>query len=256
MKLAFLLLALANLVFFAWLQGVFGGLPDTGREPDRVNRQVEPERVRVLTQQEVQALRAKAKETAPSSTAPNGANGPNGSSSAAPAATAVPASAPASIAASELVGMGCVEMGDFTAENAPRVRQRLENLALGDRLTVRSVDAPGWFMVYVPPFKTRAEVDRRADELRRAGIKELLVIADNSPMRFGIALGSFKDQDLATRYAADLERRGIKGVRVADKPSNAQVTRFQLRAVDPTLADVLRAVQKEFNAARFQACAA
>lgn len=246
MKLVFLLLALANLVLFAWLQGAFGGLPDAGREPERVNRQVEPERVRVLTQQEVQALRSKTKDV------------PGPSSSALPAAVAAPAAAsmPAAIAAADLVGLTCVEMGDFTAESVNRVRQRLDNLALGDRMSVRSVEAPGWFMVYVPPLKTRAEVDRRADELRKAGVKEMLVIADNSPMRFGIALGSFKDQDLASRHAADLDRRGIKGVKVADKPSTLQVTRFQLRNVDTTLADVLRAVQKEFNAARFQACAA
>jgi cell division protein FtsN len=247
MKLAFLLLALANLVFFAWQQGVFGGLPDAGREPERVNRQVEPERVRVLTLQEVQALRAKAKEATP----------PQAASPALPAAGGDASTpGPGPIAAAELAGMRCVEMGDFTVEEAGRVRQRLESLALGERLSLRTVDAPGWFMVYVPPFKTRAEVERRAEELRRAGVKELLVIADNSPMRFGIALGSFRDQDLANRLAADLGRRGIKGVRVADKPSSVQVTRFQLRAVDPALADVLRAIQKEFNAARFQACAA
>jgi cell division protein FtsN len=241
MKLAFLLLALANLFFFAWQQGVFGGLPEAGREPERVNRQVEPERIHVLTQPEVQALRQKAKE-APREALPN-APGPG-------------AMAPGSpIAATDLAGLPCVEVGDFTMENAGRVRQRLEALALGDRLTARSVEAPGWFMVYVPPFKTRAEVDKHADELRKAGVKELLVITDNTPMRFGIALGSFKDQELANRHAADLERRGIK-VRVADKPASLPVTRFQVRAVDAGVADALRAVQKEFNAARFQACAA
>lgn len=241
MKLAFLLLGLANLVFFAWQQGVFGGLPESGREPERVNRQVEPERIRVLTQGEVQALRAKAKEVpAVREAAPPPSSGAQ----------------PTLVAAADLAGMSCVELGDFTIENAGRVRQRLEAALPGDRLTIRSVEAPGWFMVYVPPFRTRAEVDRRADELRRAGVKELLVIGDNSPMRFGIALGSFKDQDLANRHAADLERRGIKGVRVADKPSSVQVTRFQVRSVDVATAETLRSVQKEFNAARFQACSA
>lgn len=243
MKLAFLLLGLANLVFFAWQQGVFGGLPESGREPERVNRQVEPERIRVLTQGEVQALRAKAKEVPAREATPP----------ASPGSSNAPSSG---IAAADLAGMTCVEVGDFTIENAGRVRQRLEAALPGDRLTLRSVEAPGWFMVYVPPFKTRAEVDRRADELRRAGVKELLVIGDNSPMRFGIALGSFKDQDLANRHAADLERRGIKGVRVADKPSSVQVTRFQVRSVDVGTAETLRSVQKEFNAARFQACSA
>jgi len=244
MKLVFLLLALANLALFAWQQDIFGGLSDTGREPERVNRQVEPERIRVLTQPEVQALRAKAKEM-PREAPPQPAPPPPNASAAG-----------ASIAVSDLAGMTCVEVGDFTIENAGRARQRLDALGLGDRLTVRSVDAPGWFMVYVPPFKTRAEADRRAEDLRRAGVRELLVIGDNSPMRYGIALGSFKDQELAIKYAADLERRGIKGVRVADKSSNVQVTRFQLRSVDAALAESLRTLQKEFNAARFQACAA
>jgi hypothetical protein len=243
MKLAFLLLALANLAFFAWQQGVFGGLPDAGREPERVNRQVEAERIRVLTPPEVQALRVKAKELPRESAAPT----PPLPAAAAPGSP---------IAANDLIGAACVEVGDFTIENAARVRQRLETVATGDRLAIRSVEAPGWFMVYVPPFKTRAEVDRKVDELRKAGVKELLVISDNSPMRFGIALGSFKDQDLAIRHAADLDRRGIKGVRVADKPSSVLVTRFQVRAVDQALAEALRAVQKEFNAARFQACTA
>jgi cell division protein FtsN len=242
MKLAFLLLGLANLVFFAWQQGVFGGLPDSGREPERVNRQVEPERIHVLTQADVQALRAKAKELPTREAAPPPV--PSGSAPSSP------------IAAGDLAGMSCVEVGDFTIENAGRVRQRLEALLTADRITIRSVEAPGWFMVYVPPFKTRVEVDRRAEELRKAGVKELLVIGDNSPMRYGIALGSFKDQDLANRHAADLERRGIKGVRVADKPSSVQVTRFQVRTVDTTTAEALRSVQKEFNAARFQACTA
>jgi cell division protein FtsN len=245
MKLAFLLLALANLLLFAWQQGVFGSLPESGREPERVNRQVEPQRVRVLTPAEVQSLRAKARETPQREAAP-----------AAPAAPAGGMAPGTPLAAAELLGASCVEVGDFTMENAGRVRQRLEAVAGGDRLTVRSVEAPGWFMVYVPPFKTRNEVERRAEELRKVGVKELLVIADNSPMRFGIALGSFKDQDLANRHAADLERRGIKGVRVADRPSSVQVTRFQVRSVDAALADALRALQKEFNAARFQACAA
>ena len=242
MKLAFLLLALANLVLFAWQQDVFGGLPEAGREPERVNRQVEAERIRVLTQPEVQALRQKAKEV------------PREAPSAAPLSGAASPGSP--VAAADLAGMPCVEVGDFTIESAGKVRQRLEALAIGDRLTVRSVEQPGWFMVYVPPFKTRAEVDRRADELRKAGIKELLVIVDNTPMRYGIALGSFKDQDLANRHAADLERRGIKGVRVADKPASVAVTRFQLRSVDAPLAETLRAVQKEFSAAHFQTCAA
>jgi hypothetical protein len=230
MKLAFLLLALANVLLFAWQQGVFGRLPESGREPERVARQIEPERIRVLTPDELKTLRDKARETR--------------------------REASAAAAGNELASAACLEFGDFTLENAPRVRQRLEALAFGERLTARTVDAPGWYMVYVPPFKTRADVDRAAAEMRKLGVKDLLVIADDSPLRFGIALGSFKDPELAKRHAADLERRGVKGVRVADKPSSVALTRFVLRPADAALVETLRALAQEFNATRFQACAA
>ncbi|MCS7101336.1 MAG: SPOR domain-containing protein [Burkholderiaceae bacterium] len=228
MKLVFLLLVLANLLLFAWQQGAFGRLPDGGREPERVARQIEPERVRVLLPDELTALREKAREAA---------------------------SLP-SAAARELAAAGCVELGDFTQENAPRVRQRLDALGLSDRVTVRTVEAPGWYMVYVPPFKSRAEVERAAADLRRLGVKDLLVIGEESPLRFGIALGSFRDPELAKRHASELAQRGVKGVRVADKPSTVAMARFVIRPADPALAETLRTLAQDLNATRLQACAA
>ncbi len=74
--------------------------------------------------------------------------------------------------------------------------------------------------------------------------------------RFGIALGSFRDQDLANRHLADLQKRGVKAARVADKPSTVSATRFVIRGVDPVLATALQDLQKEFNAARLVVCSA
>lgn len=226
MKLAFLLLVLANLAVFAWQQGVFGWLPESGREPARIARQLEPERIRVLTDRQVQQLREKARQA--------------------------PAAVVAGIDFSG--GPTCVEFGDFTQADAARVLARLAPLNLGERIVARSVELPGWYMVYVPPYKTRAEVERAAAELRKLGVKELLVIADNSPLRFGIALGSFRDQELALRHLEDLQRRGVTSARVADKPSPAPGTRLQIKGVDAALARELAAVQKEFPQSRLAAC--
>lgn len=226
MKLLFLLLVLANLAVLAWQQGVFGRLPEVGREPGRVARQVEPERIRVLNDNEVQQLRDKAR----------------------------PLPGPVVPGVDFAGGQACLEFGDFGPADAARVQTRLAPLNLGDRLGSRSVELPGWYMVYIPPFKSRAEVDRAAAELRKLGVKELLVIADNSPMRYGIALGSFKDQDLANRHLEDLQRRGVESARVADRPSATPGTRFQIKGVDAALARELAAVQKEFPQSKLAAC--
>ena len=232
MKLLFLLLLAANLALFAWQQGAFGTLPESGREPERVARQIEPERIRVLTPDQARELRDKAKASAAQPTSSNGA--------------ALDLSA----------GAACVEFGDFSDAQVARLRPRLDALALGERLQATEVEAPGWFMVYVPPFKTRAEADRAAAQLREQGVKEFLVIGDNSPMRFGIALGSFRDQDLANKHLADLQKRGVKSARVADKPSSVPATRYVLRGVDASIGATLQSLQKEFGGARLAACAA
>lgn len=235
MKLVFLLLVAINLALFAWQHGAFGTLPDSGREPERVARQIEPERIRVLTAEQAQQMRDAARKAAPPP-APEGAAG-NG-------------------ALDPAAGAACVEFGDFSEAQAARLRPRLEALGVAERMETRSVEAAGWYMVYVPPFKTRAEVDRAAAQLREQGVREFMVIGDNSPMRFGIALGSFRDQELANRHLADLQKRGVKSARVADKPSTVMATRFVIRAVPPTLGAALQALQKEFNAARLAACSA
>lgn len=230
MKLLFLLLVAVNLALFAWQQGAFGTLPDAGREPERVARQVEPERIRVLTAEQAQQMRDAAKKSA---AAP--APGPDGAQDLA-------------------AGADCVAFGDFSEAQAARVRPRLEALGVAGRIEARSVEAAGWYLVYVPPFKTRAEADRAAAQLRELGVREFMVIADNTPLRFGIALGSFRDQELANRHLADLQKRGVKNARVADKPSTVQATRFLIRGVDPALGAALQALQKDFGAARLSAC--
>lgn len=50
MRIAFFLLVLANLVFFAWAQGYFGG-EDAGREPQRLADQLNPGKMTVTVRE-------------------------------------------------------------------------------------------------------------------------------------------------------------------------------------------------------------
>lgn len=49
MRIFLLLLIFANLVFFAWSQGYFGGAHPAGREPERQNAQINPSKLRILS---------------------------------------------------------------------------------------------------------------------------------------------------------------------------------------------------------------
>jgi len=226
MKLAFLLLVLVNLLLFAWQQGAFGRYGDGGREPERVERQVEPDRIRVLTERDVQELRQRALRN-------------SAESGAVPDLT---------------VAQACLEFGDFGPTEAARAEKSLAALAPAAKVSSRPVEAPGWYMVYLPPFKTAAEAERRAEELRKLGVKDMLVMSENSTMKFGISLGSFRDPNAAKSHLAALEKMGLKGVRIADKPSTITLTRFQLRDLDAAAAQQLAAMRGEFPAQTVRAC--
>jgi hypothetical protein len=220
MRLAFLLLLLANLVLLAWRQGAFGPVAEAGREPQRVARQIAPEQIHVLSPDQVAALRR-----------------------------------PAPAARDNNAPMACVELGDFDEAALARIQPRLAALALGDRLRARRVDAPGWFIVYLPPVATRVEAERLAQDLRGRGFRDLRVMGPATQMPNAIALGSFRDRELAQRHQADLMRRGLKGVQVTERASGSEATRFEIRGVDPALTERLAEIQKEFPQSQLGACA-
>ncbi len=222
MRAAFLILLLANVLLLAYQQGLFGPVAQTGREPERITRQIEPERIRLLTDADLRRLREGGKNVAPER--------------------------------KEASAAACMELGDFSVDVADRVQTRLEALNLADRLQVIEADPTGWYMVFLPPLATRAEAERIADQLRGRGVRDLMVI-ESATLRNAISLGSFKDRDLALKHQSDLEQRGIKGVRVTDRPSGNAGRRFQIKAPDAATAQQLAALQKEFAATRLAPCA-
>lgn len=221
MRTLLLALLLANLVLFAYEQGWLGQLPPAGREPGRIAQQIDPQAIRVLSEDELRRQRDRSR--------PGAGNAERRDTAA------------------------CVEFGDFAADVAARVQERLDALSPAPRYTAVEIEGGGWYMVFVPPQKTRADAERVADDLRGRGVRDLLVIEDSSSLRFAISLGQFKDQDLALKHQADLERRGVKNVRVSLRTTGA-ATRFRIRPADAALMQQLAALQKEFAATKLGAC--
>jgi len=218
MRLAFLLLLLANIALFASQQGLFGSAADAGREPQRLDRQIAPERIRLLTPDQLVALR----------------NTPSGAGEG---------------------KLACFEFGDFDEASLARIQARLAELALGERLRARQVEAPNWYVVFLPAMATRAEAERAAQDLRARGVRDLVLMGPNSPTPNAILLGSFRDQELARRHQSDLTRRGVKGVQTSERGAGGQTTRFEIRDADTVLAQQLAEIQKEFPQSRLGACA-
>lgn len=241
MKLVFLFLVLVNLLLFAWQQGAFGRFAEGGREPERLSHQLESGRIRILSEKDVQQLKERA---APAKAEAN------------PAAPSQPPAAPQSVPAASTVldltaAQACVEFGDFIGADLSRAESALFRLGIGTRQSTRAVEVPGWTMVYLPPFKTRIEVDRAVADLGRRGVKDLQVLNDG-PLRLGVSLGSFRDAELARAHLASLEKRGVQGARIA--PTTVNATRFQLRELDAAAAQQLALIAREFPQQNVRPC--
>jgi cell division protein FtsN len=227
MRQVFLVLLLLNVVLFGWLRGWFGQSV-SGREPGRLDQQIAVERIRVLTDREVQQVEKRAHD-----------------------AKAAPAPM-AALAADTTVA--CVEVGEFANDaQLARLRERLAALKLTDRASEQTRDRPGWYLVYLPAEKTFADAEQRTEQLRAQGLQDLLVFKEGT-LRFSIGIGSFRDRDSARKQVAQLDRRGIRGARITDNPTTVRSTRVLIRGADASAVRQLEDAARDFPQQKVQPC--
>src|SRR4029078_11214177 len=168
----FLLLVAANLALFAWSH--YYATPDGSADPEPSRRQVNPERIRLLTGPELAGLPAlKPRPVAE-----------------APQAALVDASSRVSPS-----GGNCVEWGGFAVAEAPRAEQVLEPLALGARVSPRAREAKAGWWVFIPPQANRAAAMKKTAELKALGIDDYFVIQEEGAMRWAGSLRVFSSED-------------------------------------------------------------
>jgi hypothetical protein len=168
----FLLLANLALAGYLWLDSASGG------EGVRLKEQVQPDKIKLLTPQEVAAL------------------------------------GPAKAAALANV---CLEWGPFGETDRVRAMADLESLALGRLVSQKRVESPTGFWVFLPPLASKAAADKRASELKAAGQKDVVVV-DGGAQRLAISLGAFRTEDAAKAQLAELTKQGISGAKAGPRP--------------------------------------
>ena len=170
MRTVLLLLLLANITLFAYtkLDGLSAG------EGVRLREQVRPDKIAILTAQQVAAL------------------------------------GPAKVASLADV---CVEWGPFSDAERARALADLEALQLGRLLTQRRIDLDGAWWVNLGPLPSRPAADRRAVELRQQGIEDVSVV-DGGRGQFVVSLGLFRTEAGARARAEALAQQNLRTVRV------------------------------------------
>lgn len=223
-----LLLLVANALFFAWTQGWLEGVTGTRthaeREPERLARQINADRVVVL------------------------------SPSAAASATAPRAPEPPASAAQR---SACLEAGPFAtgaSVSAVAALQALQPpLPEGSWVDVK-VEKPGSWMVYMGRYPNRDALAKKEEELRRTRVA-FQEVTEPAEYTLGFSLGRFDDRSAADRALEQLGQRGVRSARVIELAAPATMHLLRVENADAALAERLSALRVPALGRGFGACA-
>ena len=217
LRLAVLVLVLANGLYFAWSQGLlqtFGVAPTQQSEPQRLGQLIRPEALRLLNADEARRVE----------------------SAAAPAAR----------------GPECLQAGLFDERQATAVRQTLEPLLPAGSWSLEAAVEPARWIIYLGKYLTPDAVNKKKAELRQLGVSfEGLSSAALEP---GLSLGGFTSQAAAQQQLDRLAQRGVRTARVVQEREEARGQVLRLPAVDDALRARLEEIRTVLNGKPLRSC--
>ena len=154
--------------------------------------------------------------------------------------------------AANLSGSACVDFGVKPVDGA-RAEASFAAMNLGSRVTSRSTEEFSRFAVTLPPQKDRRAAETLVASLKRAGVKDVSVLTDNT-----VSLGLFSSEDAAQKVVADLKTKAqalVKDVLVTPKSPQIKETLFTVREPDTNLVARLTLMQREFEGSNLRAVA-
>lgn len=246
MKLLVFLLALANLLFFAYAEGYFGR-PDN---PDaiRVQKQIRPENIRVAGRGEPPAAGVSTKNGADKATeAAKAAETPKAADPAKPA----PAPEAPKEAAAPPPAEACLAWSGLATRDADRLSallaEKFDDFKQARRMT--PAGTPGWW-VFIPPQSNKAEADKKAAELKKLGISDFFVIQEAGPNHWAISLGIFSLESGAKDRLNALKEKGVRSAKMGPRSNQETVHTVEARGpasrqpvLQTAVAEVLSGIQ-------------
>jgi L-alanine-DL-glutamate epimerase-like enolase superfamily enzyme len=203
MRTLVVLLVLANLTLFGYIWLDSGG----SGERARLSQQIQPEKIKLLTPQQVAAL------------------------------------GPAKVASLADV---CVEWGPMSDADRARAQTRLEPLDLGKLITQRKVEVIANYWVFIPPLANKAAVDQRVADLKAQGLRDILPV-ELGPQRLAISLGVFRTEEAAQARLAALQTQGVKTAKVGPRAQSVQQTVLVVRDPPAQVMARLKEMQADFQ---------
>ena len=185
MRTLVVLLLLANVALggYIYLDSLSAG------EGVRLSQQVQPDKITLLTPQQVAAL------------------------------------GPAKVSALADV---CLEWGPLSDGERSRALAQLEPLDLARLMSQKKVEVIANYWVFIPPAPNRPTADKRMDELKAQSIRDVTLV-DNGPQRLAISLGAFRTEEAARARLAALQNLGVKSAQLGARAQSLTQTMLVVR---------------------------
>ena len=126
----------------------------------------------------------------------------------------------------------CLEWRGLGATELTAAQAALDLLALGERARRIEVGVPTSYWVYIPPLKSKADMDRKTIQLKDRGVADYVPILDDGRWRYAISLGFFRDEEGAKKRLALLRGKGVRSAQIGEREQRVSQTAFIVR--DPT----------------------
>lgn len=244
LRIAFLLLVLANAGYYLWSHGqlqALGMAPPSQTEPERLGQQVRPEALSLLSVDNAPAH---------SSAAPAPA-------AASPAAPAAPASGeePAAPARPEKAAgqpTSCLVATGIEDRHAEALRRGLVAQVASDQWDLSSTHQPGRWMVYMGKFPDAEFLERKRAELRA---RKIDFDRAGGALEPGLSLGRFSSEEAATRELTNVARQGVRTARVVQERPDITLYTLRLPQATPALRSQVESMGgKAFEGKPFRPC--
>ena len=229
LRLVVLLLVLANTAYFAWSQGLLapiGLAPGVQNEPQRLNTQIQPEAIRLLTNNLTTQLN-------------------NGGTAAGPLI--------GDAAALVAIVAECLQAGLFNEQQTATLRASLESTLPPGSWQLESSVEPARWIVYMGKYNTEEALAKKRAELRQRGLTFRAV--NSETLGPGLALASFTNQADAEKELARVATRGVRTARVAQERAEARGQILKLPAADAGLRKQLDSLTPQLEGKALKPCA-
>ena len=230
LRLALLVLLVANAGYLAWSQGWMASLgwqPDNPAETFRLQQQVRPDALLV--------------QTAPPPAASAAPAAPVVALTSAPATVVAEGPAPAAPAPAPVEATQCWQVGSFDEAHTKLLREALQQQELpAHSWQLVASPVPGRWMVYIGKLNSPAALEQRRAELRKRDIEFDRAGGALDP---GLSLGRFASEEAATRELTQVLRKGVRGARVVQERPASTVYTLQLAQATAALQTRLQVLQ-------------